>query len=169
MDPITIANLGGPYVDAVPADNPDTDLDADNGNLALEIVAQVSQTAERARCSFITTAIASPTTVAAANVTNVSNWGSGTAQKPVVTKTAVGRYTLTYAATYVDGLGDTETVAFVLPTCQAWGGQSADNIYAEVLTVASNIITVKTESPKGTLADAGNISGSSFRCLLGLR
>ena len=168
MDPITIANLGGPYVDAVPADNPETDLDADNGNLALEIVAQVSQTAERARCLFVTTAVAAPTTVAAANVSNRSNWGSGTAQKPVVTKTAVGRFTLTYAASYVDGLGDTETVAFTLPWCQAWGADPVDDLYARVVSIASNVINVVTQSPRGTDADVGDNSGNPFNVSLGL-
>ena len=169
MDPITIANLGGPYTDAVPADNPETDLDADNGNLALEIVAQASQTVERARCMFVTTAVAAPTTVLAADVSNVSNWGSGTAQKPVVTKTAVGRYTLTYAATYVDGLGDTETVAFTLPWCQAWGADPLDDLYARVLSIASNVITVVVQSPRGTDADNGSVTGNTINVSLGLR
>lgn len=168
MDPITIANLGGPYVDAVPADNPETDLDADNGNLALEIVAQTSQTVERARCMFLTTVVAAPTTVAAANVTNRSNWGSGTAQKPAVTKTAVGRYTLTFAATYPNGLGDAETVAFTLPWCQAWGADPVDNLHARVLSVASNVIMVMIQSPLGTDADVGNSSGNPFNVSLGL-
>jgi hypothetical protein len=168
MDPITIANLGGPYTDAVPADNPETDLDADNGNLALEIVAQASQTVERARCLFVTTAVAAPTVVAAANVTNRSNWGSGSAQKPVVTKTATGRYTLTYAATYVNGLTVTETVAFTLPWCQAWGANPVDNLHARVLSVASNVINVVTQSPLGTDADVGNSSGNPFNVSLGL-
>lgn len=169
MEAKVLGIYGAPYVDATTADNPETDLEADQFNRLAEDAAQGTQTVGRAWVTF-TTSAAAPAMLATALVSHNSVWGSGAGQKPTVEKTAQGRYEITYAAAFNDGLGDSEAVAFLHPICQAWQGSDiADDLYAEVVTLSSNVITIKTESPKGTLADVGDTGGVVFKVTLELR
>jgi hypothetical protein len=149
MLPATLSDYGAPYQDVRPTRDPTTQLAAAKYNRMVEDAAQGTRTAPRAEVSFLTTATAAPTTVAAGNVTCFTVWGSGSAQKPVVTKTATGSYTLTWTATFDDGLvgvenmetvAVTESVVFTMPI-GAPNTRSAAG-YAKVLTIASNVVTV---------------------------
>ena len=162
----TLANYGGPFLDAFVAENPETDLSASEGNRAFEDTAQMTHTAVRAEVSFTTTVVAAPTTVVP---TTNTVWGSGAGQLPTVAKTATGRYTVTYATTFADALGVNETVSFVRPMVHAWGANAADRLYARAITVASNVVTLVTQSPEGTDANVGNVSGNPFQVELWLR
>lgn len=104
MTPATLATYGGPYEDMVPVEDPTKEMGADFGNLSLEHVAQMTNTTIKWRVKFLT--ITSVATVAAANVTVQSHYGSGSvaAAKPTVARTATGAYTLTFASTYNNGL-----------------------------------------------------------------
>jgi hypothetical protein len=119
----------------------------------------------RATVSFPTVAAAAPQTVPAGSVVAHTVWGSGSAQKPVVTKTALGRYTLTYATTYTDALSVVETVGFFEPCAQTRSSDTADTVEARVLTVSGNVITVGVYAG-GALADLGNGSGSVFQVIV---
>jgi hypothetical protein len=158
MQQLTLADLGGAFVDAVPVADPESEMSADYGNLLLESVAQGSQTSSHTRGTFISTATAAPTTVDAANVSHRSHWGSAGATKPAVSKTATGLYTLTFPVSWTNGLDATETVSLFTGRVTPRSGDETDDLYAEVLTISANVVTVKVESPKATLADVGDSS-----------
>lgn len=110
MTPKTIANYGGPYADSEGKVNPETDLDATNGNRLLEDLAQLTRTKPKAMVRFTATATAAPTTVEPTFWDTI--WGSGLAQKPTIDKIATGEYVVSFATSYVDALGVSETVTF---------------------------------------------------------
>lgn len=160
MLPATLSDYGAPYQDVRPTRDPTTQLAAAKYNRMVEDAAQGTRTAPRAEVSFLTTATAAPTTVAAGNVTCFTVWGSGSAQKPVVTKTATGSYTLTWTATFDDGLvgvenmetvAVTESVVFTMPI-GAPNVRSA-GARANILTIASNVVTVEVYDNTGSLSD----------------
>lgn len=160
MLPATLSDYGAPFQNVRPVRDPTTQLDAVKYDRMAEDVAQGTRTIQRAAVSFLTTATAAPTTVAAGNVTCFTVWGSGSAQKPVVTKTATGSYTLTWTATFDDGLvgvenmetvAVTESVVFTMPV-GAPNVRSA-GARANILTIASNVVTVEVYDNTGTLSD----------------
>ncbi len=160
MLPATLSDYGAPYQDVRPVRDPTTQAAAEKYNRMAEDVAQATRPIQRAAVSFLTTATAAPTTVAAGNVTCFTVWGSGSAQKPVVTKTATGAYTLTWTATFDDGLvgvenredvAETESVVFTMPV-GAPNVRSA-GARANILTIASNVVTVEVYDNTGALSD----------------
>ena len=160
MLPATLSDYGAPYQDVRPVRDPTTQAAAEKYNRMAEDTAQGTRTAPRAEVSFLTTATAAPTTVAAGNVACFTVWGSGSAQKPVVTKTATGAYTLTWTATFDDGLvgvenmedvAVTESVVFTMPI-GAPNVRSA-GARANILTIASNVVTVEVYDNTGSLSD----------------
>ena len=160
MLPATLSDYGAPYQDVRPVRDPTTQAAAEKYNRMAEDVAQATRPIQRAAVSFLTTATAAPTTVSAGNVTCFTVWGSGSAQKPVVTKTATGAYTLTWTATFDDGLvgvenmeavAETESVVFTMPI-GAPNTRSASG-YAKVLTIASNVVTVGVYDNTDALSD----------------
>lgn len=93
--------------DAQPVEDPSTELAAPYYSRIAEDVAQCTRTAKRAIIVF-TTSAASP-----ANVVRVQTcWGDTLSYAPVVTRTGAGLYTLTFPASFFDGLGESETVSF---------------------------------------------------------
>lgn len=169
MEAKTIANYGGPFDDEIPVANPETEQSADYANREMEDCAQMTITAMRASVTFTTTSDAAPATVAAANVAHDTVWGSGVASRPTITKTATGRYTITFAASFTDALSVVENVSFRRGICDAMSSDPIDNCKAQILTIASNVITLKTEAPTGTLADVGDNSGNPFEVTVFLR
>ncbi len=160
MLPATLSDYGAPYQAVRPVRDPTTQAAAEKYNRMAEDVAQATRPIQRAAVSFLTTATAAPTTVAAGNVTCFTVWGSGSAQKPVVTKTATGAYTLTWTATFDDGLvgvenmedvAETESVVFTMPV-GAPNVRSA-GARANILTIASNVVTVEVYDNTGALSD----------------
>ena len=160
MLPATLSDYGAPFQNVRPVRDPTTQLDAVKYDRMAEDTAQGTRTAPRAEVSFLTTATAAPTTVSAGNVTCFTVWGSGSAQKPVVTKTATGAYTLTWTATFDDGLvgvenmetvAVTESVVFTMPI-GAPNVRSA-GARANILTIASNVVTVEVYDNTDALSD----------------
>lgn len=160
MLPKDLATYGGPHVDTKPQSDPRGQVAAAQYDRRDEDVAQLTRTPTKARVWFYTSAAAPPFDYAPADVTHESIWGTGSAQKPVVRKTATGRYTITYAATFTDPLGVVETVNFRTVGVQSILANPADDHDAKGLTVGANVATLKTESPRMTLADAGNVSAA---------
>ena len=109
----TLGTYGGPFADAETVENPNTQVAASLYNRKAEDVAQLTRTGYRAIVKFTPTAAAAPVTYAASAVTIDTMWGDGTAYKPTVAKTATGVYTVTFAASYDDGLEEAEALAFV--------------------------------------------------------
>jgi hypothetical protein len=138
--PKTIENYGGPYEDAEPVANPQTEMAADFGNTLLEDVAQLTRMGSRARVSFVPVATAAVVAVVVASHRSV--WGSSDTQKPTISKTATGVYAITWPSTQIDGNGVVETLAFT--------GASAGIVHAStnypdprVQSVTANVVTVR--------------------------
>ena len=161
MYPTDLPSLGGPFVDAVPPADPQAEVSADQFNRLLEDVAQLTRPPVKARVWFVTSAVAAPFDYLPAAVSHCSQWGNGSAQKPVVRKTADGLYTITYALAPTDPLGVVETVNFTNAQVSAFTTHAAspgDVVQGRRLTCAANVCTIRIDSPLGTLANVGNIS-----------
>jgi exosortase/archaeosortase len=157
MQKLAVTTLGGPFVDAIPVADPESEMAADEGNVLLETVAQGSYTSPATVGTFIATATAATVNVDATNVAHSSHWGSTSATKPTVTKTATGRYTLTFPVSWVNGLSVTESVSLFTGSVTARTGDPDDEPSAEVLTISANVVTIGVRSA-GSLADVGGTS-----------
>ncbi len=156
-EPKTIADFGGPYVDDGIQENPEAEMLAEQGNTLLETTAHMSRTSVKARVSFDTVGSGNPTVATAS-----SHWGLGVAQHPTLVRTGPGLYTITYAATYDDANGVTETVGFDDARVTVRSSDATDDIYGRPVTVSGAAITIVVESPKGTAADVGDNSAAAF-------
>jgi hypothetical protein len=106
----SIDNYGGQFEDALPVEDPETEQAAADHNRMAEDVAQVTGSAPKWWISWPT--LNGAGTVSAASVSVRSHYGTGSAAKPTIVRGATaGRYTLTFAASYVDGIAATETTA----------------------------------------------------------
>lgn len=173
----TIANYGGPKSNGKPVEDPETDISDDEYNLLIEDSAQATQTVGRAWVRFPTVAGGSPPfDIPSTTIVHDTAWGSGASSRPTVTKTATGRYTITFPASQVDGLGETEIVSFrhVLPCAVLIDNppDPADEVNVKVLSLNGNGINIKTIQENvapPVLADVGNSSGNPFEVQLALR
>ncbi len=151
MLPKTISSYGGPYADEGPVENPETQIASSFCNRFLEDLAQSTRASTKAFVQFDTTA-AAPAVLSPSAIAIKTQWGSGASYKPAVEKTATGLYTVTFAATYADALGESETVGFA----DGWlsfrpaDGTEGDDPFAKILTVAANVITIATYDANGT-------------------
>jgi hypothetical protein len=162
MNPHSISSYGGPFFDAKAVKDPTTQLAAAFADRMFEDVAQLTRASGFTWFSFITTLTAAVTTLSAANVAVASFFGSGSAQKPTVSKTATGTYTLTWPSTFddalvgvagMDGVAETQSVAFTFAS--GLNNMGATNGYARVTAIASNVVTVKVYDTTDALSDLG--------------
>lgn len=172
MLPKTISDYGAPYQDSRPCKDPTTQAAAARYNRMAEDVAQGSRTVSRAVVSFVTTSTGATVTVDAANVTHFSVWGSGSAQKPTVVKTATGTYTVTWEEEFddalvgvdnMDAVAETEAVVFTMPVGRP-NVRGATNGDARVSEIASNVVTIlvyDTATPPA-LSDLGGTATIDF-------
>jgi hypothetical protein len=107
MQPRDIAAYGGPYLDARPQSDPLTQCASDSLNLFLDDTAQLTRMPWRVVARFTTNGVSSPAVVDYGKTL----WGTGISYKPAVTRTNVGLFTVTFSATYADGLGEDESLA----------------------------------------------------------
>lgn len=173
MTPKTIANLGGVKVNGKPSEDPETDVADDEWNRQIEDTAQCTQTVTRAWVRWLTISGGSlPIAVPISTIVHDTNWGSGASSRPVITKTATGRYTVTFPTTQTDGLGVDETVSFRHAMAGTIALDAVDEVDAKVLTRNGNIITIKTIDESVTppvLSDVGANSSAPFEVELLLR
>lgn len=158
MTPKTLASYGGPHVNKVPVNDPQGQSDAALYDRSDEDVAQATRTIAKARVWFDAIAGAAAD-LPAASVSHTSLWGNGSAQKPAVSKVSNGVYTITYAVTFTDALGISETVNFTNGHVEAYTPDRTDSVHGRLLSVAANVATIFSESPIGaptTPADAGS-------------
>lgn len=150
-DPRTIENYGAPadgFVDAFPVEDPTCEQSAAYANRELEDQAQLTRTPDKAIVRFSTT-----TSVGAVAVTNGrSHYGTGPTQHPTIARVSAGRYTITYATSYLDALGTSETVTFYTAKGHVESLSTAGNVQG---TVASNVINVAVFDMAGVLSDLG--------------
>jgi len=159
MQKLTSEDFGAPHVDAEPVNNPESEMGASDVDLMIETTSQGSFTSPASVGTFITSGT-SP--VAPANIAHSSHWGNADGTKPTIARTDTGRYTLTFPTSWTNGLGVIESISFFEGEAPARSADPDDDVYAEVLSISTNVVTVKTESPKGTLADVGDNSGNAF-------
>ncbi len=144
MLPKTITSYGGPYDDAGPVENPQTDFAAESANYLLEDSAQMTNTAIRAMVSF------APAATDPVVVDHDSLWGSGDAQKPTIARGIAGIYVVTWPTTMTDGLDEVETLALRYAFCEL---QTESNYTARIASRSANAVIVRCRDAAGTLSD----------------
>lgn len=143
----TIADFGGAKVDAEPVANPTSELAANHYSDLAESVAQGTRTIDRAVVSFAT-ALANPITA----TLNRTVWGSGALYTPTISRTGAGVYTLTYSASYVNGLGVTETVNLITAHGQVDGATFG---LVQCTRTSATVITARIFDAAGAPTDLG--------------
>jgi hypothetical protein len=160
VTPKKIEDMGGPYKDATVVENPETDMGSDLANLAFECTAQMTHTSDKAKVRFATTNVAAPTT---ASPSHKSQWGDGGGQLPTVNKTATGRYSIIYTASFPSitepNTNNVETLSFFSALLQGWTTDAADKVKVRLLGISAHQLDLVVQSPEGTDADVGNSSG----------
>lgn len=141
----SIGTYGGPFVDASAVRNPTSQISAKLFNQLIEDVAQMTRTALRAMVRFTTVTSGNPTVSS-----HKSAWGDTDTQKPTVTRTGTGLYTVTYATALTNGLGDSESVSFGFGEAHLLGSTDGK---ARVDTIAANVVTLRVYDAAGTLSD----------------
>lgn len=157
-----IADYAGPKLDAQPVANPETQVGATEWNREAEDLAQATRTVPRAIVKFTTTAAVAPVTYAASAVSHRSVWGTGDSTKPTVTKTATGRYTVAYAASYNDGLGVSEAVSFFGADVTVRSANEGAWIFGRPLTLSGSTLTLMTFEDAGGWALVDLAGGVEF-------
>lgn len=152
-EPRTIGSYGGPFLDEAPVENPTTQTSAALYNRKAEDVAQMTRTFWRAIVRFTCVADAATFALPPAQVFVRTAWGDSSSFKPTVTKTATGLYSIQFASTYDDELGETETVQWFDAVAVGKTSDSSDDPEgSRVLTVSSNLVTVVAKDG-GVVAD----------------
>lgn len=149
MQPRDIAAYGGPYSDDRPQSDPMTQLPSDLGNLLLEDTAQLTRMPMRVVARFTTNNTSNPTTVDYGKTL----WGTGVSYKPTISRTNVGLFTVTFPATYTDGLAETESLALTDADAKQEvlaAGFTPRLVYARA---SANLIYVALYSIAGSLTD----------------
>jgi hypothetical protein len=164
MLPRTLASYGGPYQNEEAVVDPTSELDAPFADRLMTDVAQLTEACGFTWFSFITTTDAATVTVSAANVAVSGFPGSGSAQKPTVSKTGTGVYTLTFADEFEDALvgvlnmdAVAETQSIVFTFASGLNVMGATNGTARVTALASNVVTVQVydDAAPAALSDLG--------------
>jgi hypothetical protein len=141
----TIESFGGPFVDGKPISNPQTQVSAEKLNRALEDTAQLTRTGTRAILHFLPVAAGDPVVAY-----HTSVWGSGSEQWPTLTRSAVGRYSVTYPSSFTDALDYEETVSFLSGDANVIGTDRAD---AYVSALAGRVVSLYVVDSANSLSD----------------
>lgn len=147
MQPKTIADYGGPYKDALPVEDPETQLGSEAFNALAEDTAQLTRTALRAIVRFSTGPGQNPTVQGA-----VSVWGSTPAHRPTITRNSVGVYSVLYPLSFPDANGVEEEVSFLFAQASIDGVTPG---HARILMIAANLVIVHVFDASWTLSDLG--------------
>jgi len=147
MQPKTIADYGGPYKDALPVEDPETQLGSDAFNALAEDTAQLTRTGLRAIARFATDIAQSPGVHGA-----VSVWGSSPAHRPTVTRNNVGVYSILYPPLFRDANGVEEEVSFLFAQASIDGVTPG---HARILVIAASLVIVHVFDASWALSDLG--------------
>lgn len=150
--PRSLDDYGGVKVNAKPIEVPTHEKSAEEDNRQATDVAHMTRTSPKAWVTFSPTATAAPTTVTV--ISGRCHAGSGSGQHPTISKTANGVYAITYAASFLDELGETEAVSFEMAHVSL-GGSTVG--FAQATSIVGPVITVEVRTSAGTLSD---ISGA---------
>lgn len=149
-NPSDLDTYGGEFSNADATIDPTTDLDAAYYNRLAMHVAQMSHTTAKAVLQFPTISSVANTTPSA----TMTHWGSGASYYPTtVARTATGAYTITYPSSFVNLLGETETVSF----WRAEANVSSATVYGHCQCSASGaVVTLKVFDAAGAAVDITN-------------
>ncbi len=144
MERATNGTYGAPFVDAETVRNPTSQLAASRFNRMADDVAQMTRVSPRGWARVVTYSAGATKTYAAGEVTAEMAWGNSDALKPVVTKTANGRYTFTFPTTYVDGNtpSTTESTAISFAEVSLMFDPTTSNGFATLESISSNVVKV---------------------------
>lgn len=149
----TIDSYGGVQHDALVVEDPTTEWSAAYGMRTLEDVAHMTRTTTKVVVQFPTTTTAAVTPVTA--TAGRSHAGTSSGLFPTVSKTATGRYTVTFPSSFVDALDVTETLSLTF----AWGSVMHNTTFARVqCTASANVVLVSVianSAGTDTLSDLG--------------
>ncbi|MGK3981298.1 hypothetical protein WMF38_57405 [Sorangium sp. So ce118] len=156
------AEYGVPYVDQESVSNPETQMAANKFNRMGEDVAQMTRVAKKVDVVF-TTSTATPD--AAVTPTSVkTQWGTGSAYNPTITKVGTGEYVIEFAESYDDALvgtaadaaSETETLGLTRAMAMVQGDSTS---YARASASGNTILVyVRTSAhAKSDLSGAGVI------------
>ena len=146
----SIDSYGGQFEDALPVEDPETEIAAADFIRMADDVAQMTGSAPKWWVSWPTLNAAG--TVSAASVSVRSHYGTGSAAKPTIVREATaGLYRLTFAASYVDGIATTETTALF----GVMGGTVQSSTVFGVITGATSgvVATVQIWDAAGAATD----------------
>ena len=150
-----LSTYGGALVNYAPVEDPTTDRDALAANQAYASCAAMTQTAVRAWVRFVTSAT---TPTLAVSFPNDAVWPNVFANLPVLTRSAVGVFLLTWPTTVIDALGVTQTLNF--RGCYDPNIEGATLAgFANATVTAANVVTVRTFS---TAFAASDIVGTTI-------
>lgn len=148
--PATIDTYGGVFTDEQPVANPTVEQSAAFGTRQMENNAQMTRTSVKAWATFPTIAAAAPQTPVA--TAGRSQMGVAGGNLPTIAKTATGRYTVTYPASWVDALGVTENIGFL---CAGGTVQHLTTFGTVQCTVSASVINVAIFDAAGAATDLG--------------
>lgn len=160
--PRAIGDYGGPKADATPVSNPTSQVAATEWNREAEDLAQLTRTSNRSIIKFTTVAAGNPP---ANTVFQRSHWGTGDTGKPTITRTGAGAYTLTFGASFVDALSETENISFFGGRVSCYGTNPLDILTGRIISIASNVVSIQVYAA-GAAADVGNSSAAAFGVLV---
>jgi len=144
----SIGDYGMPVSDyVVGVTNAATDQPASGGDQQANDTAMMTRTACKALVQFLTAGASAPTLVA-----HEAQWGVGVA--PVLARTGVGVYTVTWPASVTDQLGVAQApnLRFAFPSTS---GATAGTIIVGAYMSAPNVATVTLrDSTTGTAGDS---------------
>lgn len=139
-----LSTLGGEISDYRPVPDPTVERNATQSNAIAGNVAMMTAVAWRAwaRCELRS---GTQSVLAHAAV-----WGSTDGVKPTLARTSAGVYTVTWATTQTDALGDSHATSI---RCAACSVDSAAAKIAHVAITSANIVTVKVWDHAGVASD----------------
>ena|SRR3990167_4106930 len=168
MEERVLGDFGAPKVDRLVVSDPEGEMSATEYNRLAEDAAQLTRPAIRAIVRF-TAVLGGAVVYPAATVSHWSVWGSGATTKPTVEKTAQGRYTITYAASFLDALNVVEITNFQGASVSVMTSDPVDDIQGRPVTVTANVVTICTQNGVIGLADIGDNSAELMQMMVWIR
>jgi hypothetical protein len=142
-----IGDYGGPYKDALPVEDPETQLSSDAFNALAEDAAQLTRTGLRAIIRFATQTASDPAVMQAVGV-----WGNATAQQPTITRRGIGHYAVEYPVSFVDPNGVSEDVSFLFGQASIEGDAPG---HVRVSGIAANVVVIYVFDKSWEKSDLG--------------
>ena len=148
----SISSYGGPFQDALPQQDPTTEVASSSFNQLINDASAATATQPRAIFQFT----GSATTPALASTSTWSSgfssvFGSASAVLPVFVRNSIGNITITFPATVPDQLGNTNTLNLRAGRANLTSGSTASPSFI-VSVVSSNQINVLMQAA-GSLSD----------------